>query len=103
VTSNKRLDYGANPDHDADPKNFKGNFHYCRIEAIVRILLLSQKVVAKFLSSFWCGSRNFLRNFCNCGVRETVTILSDQLPWRKYRRLVYRTAGGIENSALKFF
>ena len=31
VTSNERLDFGDDPDHDADPRIFKGIFNHCGI------------------------------------------------------------------------
>ena len=38
MTSNKRLDLGANADHDPDPGIFSGNFYLCGTEGDVGIL-----------------------------------------------------------------
>ena len=48
VTNNKRLDFSGDPDHDADPR-FKKRILPFGIGAIVRILLITPKVVDELL------------------------------------------------------
>ena len=68
MTSNKRLDFGGDPDQDADPGIFKGMPPLEDREVFVRVLPITREAIDEFL-------RNFLRDG-NFGMSSLATNLS---------------------------
>jgi len=57
LTSNKRWDFGGDPDRDAETGIFKGIFYHNGVGAIVRILLTTREVGDEFLWIHESGGR----------------------------------------------
>ena len=53
VSSNSWLDFGDDPDRDADTGIFKGIFYHCEMGDIQRILLTTREPVDKRLWILW--------------------------------------------------